>query len=191
MVALNELEKISWAIKYTEYIILRKKGLKKQSKLSLAEFVKEYGRQPANERRSFINIIYNAALQNNDYSTYLPQDLYKNIILPEIKEWIKDDPGNPIPYKWSNDLNDNKKSLLINPYDQVAIESYANEVIGKISMNQHEIASGYAYDGSPAEDIEMINFLEGVLINSNNFEKRKKLIEILSDLKETALRHLN
>jgi hypothetical protein len=169
---------------------LRKKGLKKQSKLSLAEFVKEFTRQSEEERRNFIKLIYNVAKQANDYTTYIPQDLDTNVILPEIREWIKMEPNNPIPYRLSGDINDNKKAVLLDPYDQEAIKKYAGRIIGKISMNQHEIDSGYGYDGSPAEDIEAINFLEAIVINVDNFEEKEKLIQELSSLKKSAVAYL-
>jgi len=51
MAVLNKVQNISWAIKYSEYVKLRKKGLKKQSKLFLAEFLKEFTRQSNDELR--------------------------------------------------------------------------------------------------------------------------------------------
>lgn len=187
METIKNLEKFSWAGNYLEYTNLRKKGLKKQSQAYLTEFIEVFKKQNVSERRNFVDSVYSIAYLTSDYSTFLPMNLYKEAIQPEIETWIKEEPDNPIPNKWSYDLNNNKKAILLNPNDQIAIENFANKIINKISLNQHEVTMGLPYDGNPQEDISLIEFAEGVLPNYQNDGKKESFTESLRNLKVTAL----
>lgn len=184
---IEEIKKTSWSICYQDYIQLYQKGLKKNAKTVLKEFIKEFKKQDKSNRRSFIDIIYKAAFLTENYNTFLPSNLYQEVVLPEIKDWINEEPDNPIPNRWSDDLNYNKKALQIDSTDQIALINFANRIIGKISMNQHEMSYGFSYDGNPNEDIHLINFFEKFVDNIQSIEKRDEISNTLLDLKNCAL----
>jgi len=188
-ITLKEIEALNWANKYLDYIELRKKGLKKKSQIKLGEFFTDISLQDKKSRRKFIDLICKAAFITDDYSVYLPNNMYQEYCLPEINDWIKDEPHNPLPYKWSSDWENNKKSLELNPQDQIAIEKFANRLIGRISMNQHEIAHGYPYDGTTNEDISLIDFFEKFVMNITNAEKQNNIIKTLAELKQCAIEY--
>lgn len=173
--------------KYLDYLDLRKKGLKKQAQKVLIDFFKDFELQDKTVRRDFINDVYTLAFLSNDYSTYLPYNLVEQVLKPEIYRWIEDEPDNPVPYKWTYDFNLLQKSLQLNPIDQIALTLFANKLIGRISMNQHELSAGYPYNGNPKDDIYLIDAFEELINNIQNPEERNKIKMILSDLKTSAL----
>ena len=79
-----------------------------------------------------------------------------------------------------------KKAVELNPADQIALEILAKRIISKISMNQHEINSGYAYNGNPKEDISLIDFFENYVNKIIKEERRTEIIKTLSELKKCA-----
>lgn len=188
-IILKEIEALKWADKYLDYVQLRNKGLKKKAQIKLGEFFADFILQNKSSRREFIDLINKVAFTTNDYSAYLPFNMHRDLLLPEIIDWIKDEPLNPIPYKWSSKWEDNKKSLELNPQDQIAIEKFANYVIGKISMNQHELPHGYPYDGNADGDASLIDFFEKFALNITDVEKQKKILNTLAELKQCAIRY--
>src|SRR6266487_6871053 len=99
----NELEQFGWCNQYIQYLQLRKSGLKKKAQDSLGEFFNDFQLQSKQIRREFIDFIHKKAFSTKDYSTYLPNNLNEDIFKPEIENWIKEEPDNPVPYKWTYD----------------------------------------------------------------------------------------
>lgn len=186
----EKIEEISWAGTYIRYLDLYKRGIKKKAKSLLIPFINEFNGHNKNDRRLFIDLICKAAFFTNKYSLFLPVNLYREVVLPEVNEWLKEDPDNVIPNRWSDDLEKNKKAIEVDPSDQIALEIVADKIIGMISMNQHEINSGYPYDGNPEEDILLIESYERFLNNIQDNEKRNKTKIILEELKSCALLHV-
>jgi hypothetical protein len=54
-------------------------------------------------------------------------------------------------------------------------------------MNQHEINSGFSYDGNASDDISLIIFFEQFIANIQNIEKREIIRVVLAELKNCAL----
>jgi hypothetical protein len=63
-------------------------------------------------------------------------------------------------------------------------------LINKISLNQHEIASGFEYDGDPKRDIELIDSYERFLDNLTLSSVRETYRRIVPDLKNSAIKNL-
>lgn len=187
----QEIRNVSWANLYREYLNLRDKGLKVKGKAALLEFTNVYKNQSSEDRRSFIDIVFKAAFLTDNYSTFLPTNLYDIFFLPELKAWQDEAPENPIPLRWSTDLKDIKKAIQIKPNDPFAIEIYANRVVGRIYNNQHEIKAGFGYNGNPTEDISELNFLESHIDNFLNDIKKNNLKVVIRNLKTCAVEHLN
>lgn len=185
----EKLKEIPWTEKYIEYLDLRKLGLKKKAQPLLDLFLDELNRRSKQERRYFIDLICRIKFFTKE-SGLFPTDLYTKIVLPEIEEWLKEEPRNIIPKRWSNNLEENKNALIIDPSDQIALEIVGNKIINRISMNQHEIESGYPYDGDPTEDIALIGFYEERLNNMQDWEKKSGMQKILTELKSCAIEYL-
>jgi hypothetical protein len=185
-ILLKEIEDLAWANKYLDYIRLLNIGMRKQARSSLIEFFSVYNLQSKDKKRNFINTINILSFITNKSDIYLPYDLYNNIFLPEIESWIYDEPLNPIPYKRSNKFENNRKSLELDPKDKITIEKITNYIIGKISMNQHELQYGYSYDGEPKNDILLIDYIIPFLKNIEDTFKRKSTTKVLEELKFSA-----
>jgi hypothetical protein len=183
----KEIEDLNWAHRYLRYVDLLNTGLRKQARIELIEFFNDFNLQSKNIRRNFINIVNKISFITNESDVYLPYDMYHNLFLPAIDKWINDEPLNPIPYKWSNKFEDNKKALELDSKDQITIEKISNHIIGKVSMNQHEIENGYSYDGNPNEDILLIDFVIPFVQNLEEVIKRVEIIKTLKELKDCAI----
>lgn len=183
------IKKYLWASDYLDYLDYRRAGLKAKSKLALASFMESFANQEEVVKRDFINIVYHIAYFAGEYTIYLPHNLYTIHVLPTILKWIEEEPDNFIPYRWAPDFEHNRKAVMLNPFDQISLLSFVNRVIGKISMNQHEIEAGFPYDGDASNDIEQIEFLEPFIQNISDLVKRDKIINILTDLKNIAEAH--
>jgi hypothetical protein len=183
----EEIRSFAWAKSYHDYLTLREKGLKSDSKIWVEKIILEIEDQDDLNKRRFVNCIFETAFLRDHYSAYIPFNLYHGIFIPVINNWIKDEPENSLPRRWSNDLENIKVAIQISPNDQIGLEIFATKVIAKISMNQHEISAGFAYDGNPIEDISLIEFCIKFVDYVDNTEKREYYQTTLSDLKQCAL----
>lgn len=179
---------IKWAQLYIQYVGLRNRGLKKQSMIALVEFIKDFTLQSKEQKRSFLDEVYHETFRSKEYSTYLPQNLVEQVFKPEIKNWIDEEPHNVIPYRWSYDLQNLKKAVEISPTDQISLVLFGEKLIGRVSMNQHEIQHGYGYDGDPQADLELISFFENKASNISDISKRNELMQQLTELRNVALK---
>jgi len=183
---LNELKEITSTKHFLEYVALRNKGLKKDAQKELEFFIIDFISQNKDIQRHCINLICKIAFLSNRYDLYLPYNLYNKVFVPGLKNWIADDPKNAIPYKWINDWEQNKKSIELDSTDEIAIEKFSNQVIGRVSMNQHELTAGYSYDGDPIEDLSLINYVQKFVTGINDENKRNEITERLTELRKKA-----
>lgn len=185
----SEFEDLIWTKKYLDYLQLREKGLKKKSQLELKEFFEIFHLQNNAQRRNFIDLVCTLAYKTKKYSTYLPENMFVHIFRPALNCWIAEEPTNPIPFKWSDDFNNNKRAIELDPQGQIGLEKFAKLLIGKISMNQHELSSTHHYDGIVDEDIALIIFFEKFLKNIVDCEMQNTLSETLAELKKSAFQY--
>jgi hypothetical protein len=186
----DKLQQLGWCDKYIQYVLLKQKGLIRQAKQSLVDFIKIYQEQPKVDRRKFIDYVNSEALHTKDYDL-LPYNLYNEVLLPDTLLWIKEEPLNFIPYKWSSKLELVKTALQLAPSDQETLILYGNRLIQKIAMNQHEVSRGYQYDGNAKDDYEAIDFYQPYLENIQDAANRESLAIQLADLKACALDNIN
>lgn len=184
------VEQFTWASQYAKYIEMRSSGLKKQAQSSLQNFITNFKLQSKDERRQFINSVYEIASSTNEYSLYLPNNLSEDIFKEEIYNWIKDEPNNTVPYRWSRDFELMKRAIEINPFDQETILLFGRMLINKISMNQHEIKAGFGYIGSPSDDLKLIIFFKPVINNINNELQRELFTDQINELEHSALKSI-
>lgn len=184
----SKLNDFVWAFRYRTYLKLRKKGLRKAAFAELEKFILSFKMQDKASRWNYIDIINQLAHETNDYNLYLPWNLDKKILEPELNEWIKMEPNNPIPYKWSLDFSLLKKSLELNPFDQQTLDIYYTQLINKIRLNQHEIEFGFGYSGDPKEDLDLIDSSEQYIANISDDKKREKIRRDMQMLSISALK---
>ena len=183
---INELMFLSWCSKYYHYIHLRKLGLKKNAQKTLVSFFDDFNIQDKLTRREFIDSIHTIAFYSKEYSLYLPYNLVNEVMKPEIYKWMEEEPMDPIPLKWSYDIDLVKRSIVLDPSDQIALALYGGMIIGGIEMNQHEIDHGFMYDGDPTKDIELIDFYLGYINNIKDPKIKEDYTQRLTGLKECA-----
>ncbi len=184
---MDELKQAGWANEYVQYLDLRRKGLRKDSFIALEKFIQIYNSLDNTYRRFFIHFIYRIGWKKGDYNEYVPVNLY-NIFKTELSLWMKDEPENPIPYRWSSDLSLIKKAVDLNPSDQLTLDIFFSRLVKGIEMNQHEVEFGFRYDGDPMQDLELIvdgEFYVRYLDDTRRMENVKKFLLIL---KEVALK---
>ena len=186
MEVFETLSQLEWCSNYLSYIQLRQKGLKRESKTALTLFLIDYTKQDKTARRDFIDIIHTHAFFTEEYTLYLPYNLWHDLTKRDIQDWIKDEPGNPIPYRWSYEFDLIRQALLLDPNDQLTLALFGRMTINGIRINQ-EIPTGGHYDGNPAEDIASIDFFTGYLENIVDLEIKAKFKQELIELKEFAL----
>ncbi len=186
----NELNKFTWANRYKEYLSLREKGLKKLAQAVLEKFILDFYTQNKLAQRDFIDCIFQIGHEANDYTHYIPYNLSYQIIAPELKNWREEEPHNPIPYRWSSDFDLLKKSVELDPFNQISLDLFFTRLNNKISLNQHEVEFGFRYDGNPEEDYNLISYYEKYVDNIENQEKKKRFKQALIELKEVALKNI-
>ena len=184
------LEEFDWVDDYLNYLKLKENGLKKDAKLSIKLFIDKFYLQEKSVKRDFIDALYRLAYSSDKLGTYLPYNLSNDVIKKEVSEWIKDEPNNPTPIKWSWDISNLQKALEIDPLDQEALILLGNMIINGIGLNQHEIDSGFGYDGSPSEDLKLIYFFKPLLSNINDESKRLFIGSALADVERVAVKSL-
>lgn len=178
----------NWPLNYGKYLLLYEMGLKSQAKKEMQLFISDFKYLEINTSRKFVDEVNIIAFVTEEYSKYLPFNLFNEVVLPEIDKWLKESPNSVIPYRWSNDIKNNKMAIEFDPKDQISLEVYAQKVISSVSMNQHELNSGFPYVGSPDNDINLINFIESHIDNICDRGKRSYYNNLLKELKNIALR---
>lgn len=179
-----------WQNLYTEYIDKKKKGLKRDAKILLESFIDIFAKQNKESKRMFIMEVYDLVNSTGNFNLYLPMNLYLRSIKPEIDQWIKDEPNNIIPLRFSSDVNHLKKAIVLFPNDQVALWALGEMIVNHISMNQHELPSGFGYSGNSVEDIELINFYIDQISGLTDSNKKNALLNELINLKNNAFSNL-
>ena len=182
----RKLNDFVWAGHYQAYIDFQKKGLRKKAFSELENFIADFKIQEKVDRWKFIDLINQLAQKTDDYNLYLPWNLNKNILQPELREWMKLEPNNPIPYKWNSDFLLLKKSVELNPFDQQTLEMYYTRLINTIRLNQHEIESGFGYSGDPQKDLNLIHESEPYIENITNPEEKEKIRKHIQELERNA-----
>ena len=184
---IEELKVLNWCNSYIQYVQLRDKGLKKEAKKALDQFLLDFKKQDTQSRRNFIVIVNEIVYYHNNYNVFLPFNLYEKLINPEIQEWIKEEPTNPIPLIWTRDIDSLLKAIVIDPQNQITLNMLGDLIVNKISMNQHELTAGFAYDGNPKEDVQLIDIFSTYMENLVDIVKRDTFINILASLKKNAV----
>jgi hypothetical protein len=175
---------------YFSYLNFREKGLNKQSKDCMKDFIRDLKGMNKSDRQFFIDWVYRQAFEKDNYGSFLPWNLVHEIIKPELNNWMKEEPENVIPYIWSFDSVLLKKALELQPQNQIAIELLAKRVMGIISMNQHELNSGFGYNGDPEDDLKWIDFLWNYVYNLKDELKKEKITKNLQTLQIEALKYI-
>jgi len=183
----KHIESLGWCNAYINYLDFRSKGLRKQAMNALNQFFLDFQKQSKKSKREFINEANELAYNSGDYSLYLPVNLYEALFKPEIKEWINDEPYNPLPLIWTRDIEALKQAVGIDPCNQIALNMLGRLIVNHISMNQHELAAGFRYSGNPYEDVNLINFFFDYLDNLNDPETRNEFSYTLNQLKSCAV----
>lgn len=181
----NELDGKPWTGAYVRYLNLREKGLRRNSMHELDQFILVFKQQGKTDRRWFINLIYTVGRKTNNYSLFIPGNLY-TVFIPELKAWMKEEPDNPVPYRWAGDLSNLKRAVELDTSDQLSVEIFFDRLIGFIEMNQHEVQFGSKYDGDPSEDLIAIEESEKYIDCLKDLQKREKTKMALMELKRTA-----
>ena len=81
-----------------------------------------------------------------------------------------------------------KKSVDLNPADQLTVDMFFSKLLGRIQMNQHEVEFGFPYDGDPQRDLELIVEAESYLKYLLDLSRREVLNSQLEELKQVALK---
>lgn len=182
----KKLESYTWTADYLNYINYRQSGLKDKAKQALSNFIGLFPNQKEAEKRGVLNVVFHMAFLSDDYTLYLPFNLYNSYLVPCINKWIVEEPENYIPFMWSSDFENNKKAITLNASDQISLLNFATKLINKVGMNQHEISSGYPYDGDPIRDIKDIEFFEPYIDNIKDNKEKERIKDCIQDLKHTA-----
>ncbi|MCG2618158.1 hypothetical protein LZZ85_27910 [Terrimonas sp. NA20] len=187
---IDELKPKAWANEYLRYLDLRKKGLRKASFEALEQFILIYNDLDKTLRRLFIDFIYQIGREAGNCDEYIPVNLY-SVFKMELNKWIKEEPENPIPYRWSSELSLVKRAVELDPSDQLTLDIFFSRLIKGIEMNQHEVEFGFAYDGDPMQDLQLIISVESYVVyleDAKMKEEVKKSLLVLKNVASKAIR---
>ena len=182
---MENFKELDWQTKYAEYLNVKENGLKKQSKEILEKLVDGFLSNTSESKRAIIDKVFTKAFLNGNYKQYIPYPLdavFKN----EINDWLREDPENPVPLRWTFDEENLKKALEIRPADQITLLLTGKIFSNRISMHQHDLSAGYSYVGNPETDLQDILFFKKMIPNIQDSEKRKELSETFLELETTA-----
>lgn len=174
---------------YRAYVACRQKGLKNEAKDHLKLFASVLSGSDRKARRVFADVVHRLCFYTGDGSLYLPYNLWMDFVKPDIASWIEEEPANPVPLRWSENLEHKKRAVMVNENDQLALILLANAIIGKVSMNQHELAARFPYDGNATEDLALLAFLEPFIAQVADEALRREIVSTIAELKNTASAH--
>jgi len=160
---LNKVIKLSkehseWNL-YSSYCINKEKGLRKIALKELDNFIDLLNSKTLEKRIAFINWIEERRMNNHEIIDLVPYQLQTKLIDPTLKEWIKEEPNNPIPLRWTNTKESLIKAIELDSDEQISKYRLYHKVIGWIDYNQHELEH-YLYIESPKEDKLLLEMLK-------------------------------
>jgi hypothetical protein len=155
-------ERTDW-LGFARFCDLRGKGLRAEAFKSLSQFLAQATSWPFEARLQFTRWL----LDRWRPGLNLPQPLHAHLVVPTVREWIKNDPHEASAHLWLGLLGcDNptlhvERALELDPHLDSARKTLVQWILADIDYNQHEMPSLYIHD--PREDLKSLERAESLV----------------------------
>lgn len=179
----QEAKKISEWEEYSEYCLLRDKGLRKQAFLHLNKFLKQTLYWSFEERKCFVIWLYKMNFLKYFSYALCPRSLKEELIQPLLEEWISKEPENTeallLMARPSNEQSYElyNKVISIEPNNQDARFALAGYCIDDIEYSTHELPYGFL--GDPDEMLDSVKEAEGHISCMEEGDRKECLVHEL------------
>ena len=158
---------------YANYLIYLSKGLRDKALKHVWKFIDTFETLQVGQQREIASFLCRIANANQFGHRFVPQPIQK-IIQPVLQEWIKDEPGNPEPYRWTGDSGDLRKSLHLDPNCDDTRLRYVHQLLSKVSENHHDF-------NNVKKDLKLLNTAELEVNKIKAKLKREGLYQIIQE----------
>jgi hypothetical protein len=186
----------------SRYCRLRAKGLRKEALRALAEFLDCATELPFIDRRAFVLALTEHRKVFSVPHLLCPQPLLTRLVLPTLKEWLRDDPAAPTAWFLLGTYSLGataaagaeapaacfRKAITLDPKHQGARVAFVSLVSNWVRYAQHELP--WAYIGPAEEDVMALQEALFVLRGLDQTPQRSESEAELRDMLGLAQRWL-
>lgn len=149
---------------FTEFCRLRERGLRGQAMAAMNRFVDQAKHWPLAKRRELVDYLMLSVKCHNRHIV-TPQPFSDGLVMPTLKEWMKESPSDSAPRRWLGLLTHNadllEEAIRLDSGDQIALQALMYHVTYHVDYDLHHLP--YAYLGNPAESMAELDRAEELL----------------------------
>lgn len=165
---------------YVDYCRQGERGLRSDALAKLESFIVEMEQASFEERQRFVSWLMLRVSTKGRAYPLCPYPLNSRIVKPTLHEWTVVEPYCSEPHRWLGGYEHLKIASNLDPTDLTTRRMLIGAILNRISMNTHEIPSGYGYMGVPNEgfaDLDEAETLANALPTSEERNKAAKRID--------------
>lgn len=176
---------------YADYLQSRERGLRKEAFSHLRSFIATAEQWPFGRRREFVDWLLSVQCSRPAVRDLVPQPLQVALIQATLDEWVRLEPGNPVPYRWRGTLDDLRTAIRLDPAEQIARERLLRRLVAGVEYSVHELPHGYGYIGSPTEDLALLDETRQAAEGLADVEMRTRYTGKIADLDRIVRSYIN
>ncbi len=127
---------------FSRYCLSKEKGLKKEAKTAIEQFIVSNQSKSKMEQRNIIEELSALSYRNKKVHQLIPHPLQQYMIAV-LENWIEEEPDNAIPYRWSgfikSDLQSYKRAIEINSFDIISLIAIINFNLNYVDYQTHHL----------------------------------------------------
>lgn len=144
---------------FADYCTLREKGLRKQALASIERLIRQSSAWSTDERRRFVNWIYETHLRFPDVHQLIVTPLNQRLLIPTLETWIEDDPTSATPRRWlgfaTGDHAHFADALSRNLKDDISRYRLVCRNLGDVDFQCHHLPKYFIDD--PSEALQLLD----------------------------------
>lgn len=164
---------------YACYIDLVSKGLRKEALRHIEDFLSISCSWDIAQKREVVSFLCRVSHFGPMGHRYVPQPIWKRLIEPTIKEWIKSHPEDPEPLRWTGEIEDLRASLKLDPTCDETRYRLVHQILRGIQFDTHELPYGFL--GIVEEDLKLLEEAELEAQRISDLTKKENLLRIVDE----------
>lgn len=173
---------------YVSYLTLLEKGLRKDALKEIEDFLSLSCALETRKRREMASFLYRVGLSENLGHTVVPYPVIRRFLDPTMQDWLKEEPNNPEPLRWTGKNEDLLRSIELDPSCDETRQRLAFEIINSVRYGTHELPRFYI--GDPLLDLNELKKAREIVSPITNEGVRFQLLQIVKAEEQAICEHL-
>ena len=173
---------------YISYLALLDKGLRKEALKEIEDFLSLSCALDTQKRRDMTSFLYRVGASGNLGHTVVPYPVIRRFLDPTIQDWLKEEPNNPEPLRWTGNKEDLQRSIELDPSCDETRQRLAWEIINSVRYDTHELPRFYI--GDPLLDLHDLKQAKEIVSPITDEGVRSQLLRIVNTEEQAIREHL-